>query len=550
MDSVEKLFRGLPAPMTDDALTRRRGITHMGKDALMAHLKAFLSMSSEDPDDAYLMMRAEQCVESGECLFPEFFRQSIMQLSLLKTEIPDDGSAKSQQLRYHRWIGQGRKDSDCPFPLTTPCVQSGAYLPNKPNTKACVTCGKAEVFACSGCLLKLDPQHATFKTWYCSQDCQKADRPQHKEICKSRKMVGRAAILLRDLFVLFQGLNTTYGIISVQEEHGILYQYSATGMGAVCKGTQAVQPFPRELVSSEEDYQACVTNPQSGEVNHRFRPLVDFFLASTTKDTKEVGISPRNVHRPTTFVATPSAGDNMMALHFPLRAQLHTGEVVAIDITCAEYGWREPVSLWEDWETHRVHGQVHALAPNTKHPLKHPKVEQFREKQVAKMYGAVVHTINEQFPGARVLAAKFLSASDYENLRIEVMTAARQALETGLTELAASKTLRWYMDADFERELTHTTEQSVRVLEKVWMTNEEYGQLKHDFKLLQALWTRRCRVKKVAKDARELGLRLPSDSDWDDDGGGSMYRTGGQEPDSEAMQALLEHLRRMRTGNS
>ncbi|KAK8087754.1 hypothetical protein PG997_002715 [Apiospora hydei] len=488
MDSVERLFRAFPNPESDEAATRELGGSDGRFRKFTVRLENFLQTTSNDPDHAFLKKHAQVAVFGDYCQDPQYFRSKILQLALSKTEIPNDGSAKSNQLRYHRWIGQGRKDSDRPF-LPIPSASQGssslAHLPaHLMNTQTCATCGSGDAFACTGCLVTLDPGHAIFKTVYCSKECQAAHWPQHKTSCAARKMIGRAAFLLRDLFVLFQDVNYCSNMAQFREKDGVMYVFHKGHDEQAFRGTPLIRAFPRGLTPAEDDYYACVTVGRSGDSLNELKPVIEFFLKATfCPQIEEIQVDPRNVHRPMVEIIEQATQYSMLKTQFMLRVRLRSGEEVAIDLAGTQFGWQEPVGPWAAWETQRVYGQVQSspigfssaqfqqkLEDPTRTAPWHKKVTRFRQGQTKRMLGAIVDTIKKQQPGTDLSIAKFLKLRDYKSPADEVLRAARQALEAGVAEIEASKVMRLYWSATqmgLQYQATDTKEQAKHVPEKV-----------------------------------------------------------------------------------
>ncbi|KAK7990030.1 hypothetical protein PG989_010345 [Apiospora arundinis] len=533
MDSVERLFRALPEPESVDAILRTRGSPGLNLDEFNAPLRDFARTATTpvDPDHAYLKK-----VAASTCDYEANFCMKLIELALSKTEIPNDGSAKSKQLQYFRWIGRGRKDSERPFlsaTTTSTTASSLDYLAAKPaKEKVCVKCGHGNAFACKGCLLTHGSQHVIFETVYCSKECQVADWPDHKSSCVSLKMIGRAAFLIRDLFIMFQGLNYSDKVTGVLEKSGVLYKFVGTLDKWVYQGKTIIQPLPRELCSSEEAYQACVTEQECFEAYSTFMPIVNYFLAPLCKKIREVKIDTRNVHRPTMMINAETTVHGVLGSHQILRVELHSGEKVVVDLAGAQFGWQEPVSHWEPWADQRIYAQARLKAYGyalfkkfQSRLLDHPdapgsaKVDKFREKQVGKMLDAIINTIKEKQPDTDGSAVKALKLRGYDQLRSEIMTDARKALDAGYAELQASKTMRMYWKVDEmmgSRQLTETKEQSTQALEKVWLSDAVYQKNKHDPRLLMTIWWQRCQKPDVAKACRRLGLTLVSEEDAGD----------------------------------
>ncbi|KAK8036581.1 hypothetical protein PG991_001718 [Apiospora marii] len=383
MDAVEKLFRAFPDPHDDHETYRSLFVGRFHN--FNAHLKDFLNTTSDDPDHAYFKKHADAAVNGDYCNDLQYFRTKVLLLALNKTQIPNDGSAKSKHLQYHRWIGQGRKDSDSPF---SPIASTGqgesslAYLPaSLLSPQTCANCGGAKSFACTGCLLTVDSGHVIFKTVYCSKECQAAHWPQHKTSCIARKMIGRAAFLLRDLFVLFQDLTSLRNLTNFHEKNGVLYVFDKGHEEHAFRGLPVIREFPREFASTEDDHRALVTDSQCSDAVSLFKQtaqlflngqyariplsilimaqqLTEFLLVAFCPQVEEVQVDPRNVYRPIFGFIYEGSQTAMLRTHFMLRVRLRSGEEVAIDLAGAQYGWQEPLGPWKAWETQRVYGQV------------------------------------------------------------------------------------------------------------------------------------------------------------------------------------------------
>lgn len=208
MDPVEKLFRELPSPAADRAALDQDG--RPDELRIRRAFESFLPHKSCDPDHKFLTMLVSMKPFETDSLR---LLSGLGYLALSKPRILDDGSAKSEQLKYHAWISQGRKDIDNPFEkekqpegqrVDLP-KQSHAYLPAElVNPEICANCAKPNAkSSCAGCLVKLD-DHVVMKTAYCNKACQAQHWEQHKPQCLGRRKVVRAVSLLYDLFVMFQ----------------------------------------------------------------------------------------------------------------------------------------------------------------------------------------------------------------------------------------------------------------------------------------------------------------------------------------------------------
>ncbi|KAK6863670.1 hypothetical protein PG995_000198 [Apiospora arundinis] len=391
------------------------------------------------------------------------------------------------------------------------------------NPQSCIACGKSGGLACTGCLLAFDSQHSIFKAVYCSKECQTAHWPQHKAFCTSRKAVGRAAFLLRDLFLLYKDFSYSDCLIQLREENGILYSILGDHDEDATKGRTIIRQFPRELAPAVEDYQAYLMMQECSFIFSTFKCIVDFILDPICRQIDEVEVYTRNVHRPVVVMQSGNLTSGMLKNHYLLRVKLPSGEDVAVDLTGAQFGWKEPVSPWAAWEDQRAYGAVTTHYRGYISDSKEDQDEKYKiastwygkvrpvwEGQIKAMLGAIVGTIKKQQPGTNGSVAKFLRSRDYDDARSEMMKAARKSLAACLHEVLVSNTMRMYWTPEWEYQVTVTKAQSEH-LKKVWLSDAEYEENKHDVSLLNDIWMRRCLDKKIVDGWLPLGLCISSE---------------------------------------
>ncbi|KAJ3563422.1 hypothetical protein NPX13_g8205 [Xylaria arbuscula] len=332
MDPVEKFFRDLPSPEADRAALDQKG--DWDRDPFKQLLSTSCPFESRDPDLKIVVG-----------LYGAFFtsldfvtvRTALGRLALDKALIPNNGSVKSRQLKYHAWISQGRKDEEDPFNLEQSCKKqranpvkhNHAYLPaNLTEPKTCANCEKpAAMAACSGCLFKVD-SHVVIKTAYCSKTCQAQHWEQHKPYCLERRKICRAVPLLYDLFVTFQkNANIEKNISAISEKHGITNVDYGDQIEPGLQGRPLFGRFPPLKAPSEE---------------HTLAALF-VFTQALCKTLEEVHVTPRNAYRPTCGGTADKFANNMYTPHFVLRATLKSGEQMAVDIGGAYVSCRMPM---------------------------------------------------------------------------------------------------------------------------------------------------------------------------------------------------------------
>lgn len=205
-DPVDAFFDHMPSPQEHHTMS--------GKDVaatLDRAIMIFLALSehgnrSFDRDYYELIKDAiSKHWESGNL---HLIYAQIASLAIDNNIEPDDsGSCKAQQLRYIRWVVNGRNDATSPF--ASPGSGNESADPNASSTlDRCAVCNSANAtMRCGACRVTTEDGMA-FSIAYCSQDCQKKHWPTHKAICKEVQQLERAVSMFTDIFRHF--LEATY----------------------------------------------------------------------------------------------------------------------------------------------------------------------------------------------------------------------------------------------------------------------------------------------------------------------------------------------------
>ncbi|KAI0452459.1 hypothetical protein F5B21DRAFT_526874 [Xylaria acuta] len=522
MDPIEKLFRDLPSPAADQAALDQDGTwdqVHFGQV-----FKSFSPSQSRDPDREVFAKWAK----SPETQNPVTLRSELGRFALDKARIPDDGSAKSQQLMYHAWIFQGRKDEEYPFKdkersgeQRVELPKGGhAFLPAKlTDPKICANCAKPDAkAACGGCLVKLD-SHVVMKTAYCNKACQTQHWNEHKSQCLGRRKVCRAVSLIYDLFVMFQkkawidkqivGIAEKQGVTNII--HGQPDEWAFQGRPFVCR-------FPSGMAPSEEHALAVLLDSECQQLLSTCQGLVKLLLLPLCKTLKEVQIMPRNAHRPTCDMRYDVALNTMYNQHAVLCATLKSGEQMAVDIAGAQFGWRETVAPWGGWTSHRVAGKP-CLEPfgyaqqcmQMLYPMVASQFVQVSESQrsslAQKMQVAIQNKMREnKAPSAGELYK--LDDAAFASCKLAMLSGAEEALDNGLHELHESKVGLCYIDARGAWQAT-TTKQQAEALEGVWLADEDVETAKGNGTDLRIIYQLRCQNRGRRQKFKAAGLDMP-----------------------------------------
>ncbi|KAI0103363.1 hypothetical protein GGR51DRAFT_561791 [Nemania sp. FL0031] len=487
MDPVEKLFRDLPSPAADRVAMIQNG--EWDQAHFTRVIGRFSPSGSRDPDRKFLA----KLLEPQD---PATLRSQLGKLAIDKPQIPDDGSAKSQQLKYHAWIFQGRKDEEYPFKDeklrdAQPVNQSKgghAFLPAKlTDPKVCANCANPDTdAACGGCLLELD-SHAIIKTVYCNKTCQTQHWAEHKSQCLGRRKLSRAVSLIHDLFIMFQKRAwTDKQITGIVEKQGITNIIHGEPNDWALQGKPFVRRFPSSMAPSEEHALAVLLDSECQQLLTTCQGLVKLLLLPICRTLEEVEIMPRNAYRPTCDMRHNQAHNAMFNKHTVLCVTLMSGEKMVVDMAGVQYGWRETVAPWGAWTSHRVVGKLCYLPFGSSQQAMQmlnafsPQFVNISESQrsslAQKMQVAIQNKMKESNASSAVELYR-LGEAAFASCKLAMLSSAAAAVDSGLRELYESKVGLCYID---ERGLWQatTTKQQAEALKKVWLSDEDVKTLK------------------------------------------------------------------------
>ncbi|KAI3339650.1 hypothetical protein F4824DRAFT_508474 [Ustulina deusta] len=524
MDPIEQLFRDLPSPAAEQSVLDQHGMLDSAQFCWV--LKSFSPSGSCDPDREFVAKWARSLSKDRDY---ERARSELGRFALDKPQIPDDGSAKSQQLKYHAWISQGRKEEEYPFQSSTQDCSEGqgvdlpdgghAFLPAKlTDPKICANCRQPDAdAACGGCLVMLD-SHVVMKTAYCSKTCQTQHWKEHKSQCLARRKVCRAVSLIYDLFIMFQQKAwIDKHVVSITEKHGIINVLHDKTDGWALQGKPFMCRFPSGMAPSEEHARAVLFDSDFQQLLSTCQGFVRLLLLPLCQTLQEVHIMPRNAYRPICLTRNNTADNTMYHPHVVLCATLESGEQVAVDIAGAQFGWRETVAPWGVWTSHRMAGKSCAdpfgsseYCMQTVYRLVAPQFvqvcESLRSSLAQKMQVAIQNKMKEnKAPSAGELYK--LDAAAFASCKLAILSSAEEALDNGLRKLYESKVGFCYIDVRGEWQAT-TTKQQAEALKGVWLTEEDVKMAKDEGTDLKIIYRLRCKNQGRQK-FRAAGLNMP-----------------------------------------
>ncbi|KAG4434740.1 hypothetical protein IFR05_009766 [Cadophora sp. M221] len=220
-----------------------------------------------------------------------------------------------------------------------------------PVTSACAQCSKSAIRICAGCRDAPVITGGIQSIHYCSNECQVADWPTHKMICKGlkyRKILYRAGATLQQIFYLYREQVFDTVFTKFEEKDGKFYIHEgATTTPHNNNHASLPLPFPHDLCGSVEHKQAMLVHRTSGEANNLSSPdiassitEISFKLKNPSHELVIIGPNGENLpHTPQTML---------------LVTLKHSGEKYVVYLAGAIFGFHQPVHPWADFEARHV----------------------------------------------------------------------------------------------------------------------------------------------------------------------------------------------------
>jgi hypothetical protein len=283
-DPIDKFFQRLPPPEKDYPPALSREIPGRVQNACMMLSVESMFGQSTDPDADYILEHAKKALGESEGKGLKHIYQQLVMLALNKHIADDDDSLKARYLRFCRWIVQGRKDETAQFgPVSdAPSVLSvsKALLPISPAFSQCAECGKHGADKqCGGCLVRND-NHTTFATAYCSRECQKKHRKEHKALCRQMQQIQRAVSVFQGIFEHFLGLTfpNHHPAKQITDEDGMVVMSFESYKATSPFKDPTMIPFPHELASSRDAARAALMHSRCGDPLSYARTLFEMLI--------------------------------------------------------------------------------------------------------------------------------------------------------------------------------------------------------------------------------------------------------------------------------
>ncbi|THY31360.1 hypothetical protein D6D01_02941 [Aureobasidium pullulans] len=224
--------------------------------------------------------------------------------------------------------------------------------------KKCTNCGDtAPNSHCAGChqAPNIDGSlHVSVQ--YCGRECQKAHWPIHRKECKNlqaRKALFRAGSLLQEMWYTIRRESFDTAVVRVEELDGALLVYEGDyNVEPAMREGGFYRKFPEAIFENKEDAESCLSLLYCNDTLNHMHQVVEWLLkgkwtanpsSNICKKITECLVKVITPARPTRYARDEWDLD---WIHHILKAVLPSGEIYAIDLTGAQYGWYEPIIHW------------------------------------------------------------------------------------------------------------------------------------------------------------------------------------------------------------
>ncbi|KAI0428807.1 hypothetical protein F5Y09DRAFT_357404 [Xylaria sp. FL1042] len=495
MDSVERLFAALADPegcnLTDSVKAALKLST-----ALNEFVKAPVS---QDPDYQYLLIHAQKSFSKG-CTTVAYFRQQLAHLAVQKPISRKDKTAKARQLKYHRWFAHGMKNECYPFeqkkPLGAPSTTRIATLVSPTR---CASCGNNGAnMRCPDCAFS-DDYHILEKTAYCNKKCLDNHRKAHKWVCENRKMAYRAASLLDYIFMAVEEATYVYPLSKVYKKNGLVYLIDDNWDRASMTGRRVFIPFPKHLAETEDMRRALLLWGQAEEITLSMFALIKYLFKPFCKNMELVYIQPRNVITPVCQISGGRSLNICLYRHTVLRLTLMSDEQYAIDLTAAQFGWKETMAPWAEWADLRAAKTDHepfkpaatgVLTAGVIQSVLEGQQQEFRlnlVKAIVKELETALHAHPEHRSLDGLLKTNM---RDYKRAENDIISMVRHRIYMLVTNECYKDYYRLFMTAGPIYGISMAKE-NFKVLKQIWLSGKEYDRLKDSGTDMRKMWTER-----------------------------------------------------------
>ena len=213
---------------------------------------------------------------------------------------------------------------------------------------------------------------------------------------------------------------------------------------------------------------------------------------------EEAGIDPKN---PALLVDIPGA--DPFVSHVVLRVTTSSGEIFAVDLAGAQYGWQERFYSWDTYVKHRVEslGDIDPLG--TMRTMENALLSMIGADGPARassairkaIVGGVAAHINSFLASQHMSVKEFTSLpkAEFSAAREQLVTRANIFLHTKLQEFMRQGFGRVYFDSSFKTCIASTTA-TVAKYQKVWLSREEFKAAGGNLDKLRRIWEDKLKI--------------------------------------------------------
>ncbi|KAI1333202.1 hypothetical protein F5Y16DRAFT_6150 [Xylariaceae sp. FL0255] len=364
MDPIEELFSAFADPDVDKANPGSE-IRFKDENALEKFTRS--TEQPDNPDDTFLRsLLNPELLRKPNLTIAMQVRQHLAEFAVRQNIKRKDTSHKAQQMKYYRWMAQGKKEEAYPFANTKTIDQSAVKeLPSTTrllslvNLSTCGFCGKEGAnMRCPGCNIS-DDEHVVKRTAYCNKTCFQQHQKAHRPICDARRNIHRAVTLLDIVFFAMMEATKVHPLKEVFEEHGILYTLYSSWDRSAFTGRSIFTPIPKDIYDSADIRRAVIASSEAAELHLSLASLVPVFLKPICKSIEYVEYFPKNMRLPVCNLDVHGSACSVALRSHPVWClTLPGGEKYAMDLTAARFGWKETLAPWGAFKKVRLAKQV------------------------------------------------------------------------------------------------------------------------------------------------------------------------------------------------
>ncbi|KAB5511348.1 hypothetical protein GE09DRAFT_1295637 [Coniochaeta sp. 2T2.1] len=318
LDPLETFFRAMPSP--EEHHTADDASVFLAVHNVEAAFLKRVEYGTTDPVCIALRNSIQRAREGGNL---SILYKHLATLAFKKDIDPTDTNPMAVQLRYYKWIANGRKDETWPFSSVAPTAPIPAH-----SDYVCTVCGEENAsMKCTGCLIS-----------------------SGKNVQKLSRGVG----IFSDIFGTIPRLTfpREWKIQSVAREDTMLViRNDAKQFHKVTDWSR----FPSNIASDHDASQAVLRYNQCDAPLENARSLFEMFIRPACKSVVQVKLRPKNIGQAIRIINSDYNDFCAFSLHKVAHVTLPCGLQFAVDPTCAQHGWQYMIVPWATYSARHIH---------------------------------------------------------------------------------------------------------------------------------------------------------------------------------------------------